>query len=160
MNFCLSLILLLCLSCTKSTNKVIQKKFLTAVNEVKASGKSRGYFKISFSDKRISNDQLEITAHLTAQQSFSETQIQWQLPDHLSLSQGQLKQQVELRSMEQKSFKITVDPRSLKDGDQIFFFAFKEIRGEKHGGTDSYIYRVASEPIQSKSISVDKKIIE
>lgn len=164
MKFFIFLLLLASVSCTNSKHQSSNKNFLTKQSERKSHGKSRGYFQIQIKQKSFTEDVLELEAYIIPTQSFSSAKLIWKLPKGLKVLDGITEQTKDFPAGQTQLLNIKVDAKDIQDKDQFFLFVYKEMDGEKHGGTQSFVFQKSSDnedesKIQRKVIK-KKKIME
>lgn len=83
---------------------------------------------------------LLLSAGINPLEDFGLAQVEWKVPESVSVQEGLVQQQMELKQRQTYRISLTLSVDSLKDGDQIFLFVYKMINGEKHGTTTSYTH--------------------
>ena len=94
---------------------------------------------MQISPLRHDENVLELEAQIIATQSFNNATIEWKYPQQAQLLSGHMNQTVDIASGESKTIRIQLDRSKLKDNDKIFLFVYKEVGGEKHGGSHNFV---------------------
>lgn len=117
----------------------------------KLQGKSTGYFQVSLLKKDNGNGDISLIALVRPQKDMVGSKIQWKVPEGVDMVSGDLLADSDFKAGEEQTFSIVLSGDSLKNKDQIFFFVYKEMRGERYGGTQSYVHSVESDVSKSEA---------
>lgn len=143
-------ILILLMACTNATIPSEPKFLQKHLSSHKPAGKSRGYFHIAMESKPTDDDILELSAVIKATQDFSPTTLEWQIPPHIEIVDGEKSQTTSFTAGESKTVAIKLRTSTIQKGDAIFVFSYKIQDGERYGASSNYVHET-TKPVQRKS---------
>lgn len=124
----------------------------------KVSGKSLGYHQMGINGQTDSDGNLTLTATVISRLHMADSTFQWKIPKHLKVIAGDLTGDIDMTKGMETTFEITLSKKELLENDQIFFFAYKNKSGERHGGSTSYVYKTQDLTKSGLKKAVQKKI--
>ena len=124
--------------------------------------KTRGYLNVSVVEKDRDDTSIRLIATVSPHRDFAGSEIHWQLPENAIILNGDKDLETDLVKEQDQSFELTLDRNSLKDGEKIFVFAYKNVNGERLGTSSLIVYKENPEAtleVQSKT-SNKKNLIQ
>ncbi len=121
-----------------STNQVkpVSKRFVSG-----KAGKLKSYMNLEINPSFPNSSRLLLSANIEPFEDFGLAQVEWEIPKHLEIREGLIKQELELKQGQTYQISLTLDASKLKNGDQIFLFVYKVENREKYGTQASYTYQ-------------------
>lgn len=125
------------------------------------SGKARSTVHSQIIVKPQKNGDMILSGTISPFVDMASAEIEWQIPKHVEILSGSETESIKINSGKAENRDITINPKTLKTGDRIFFFVYQMKDGERVGSSAQYHHKpqtpVKDKQLRFKQFSDEKK---